>query len=35
VTARLGWEEPIREMEALYNKLAIKSAHSAKFVTQE
>jgi glycosyltransferase involved in cell wall biosynthesis len=23
VTARLGWEEPVREMEALYNKLAI------------
>jgi glycosyltransferase involved in cell wall biosynthesis len=35
VTARLGWEEPVREMEALYNKLAIKSARSAKFVTQE
>jgi glycosyltransferase involved in cell wall biosynthesis len=26
VTARLGWEEPVREMEALYNKLAIKTA---------
>ncbi len=23
VTARLGWEEPVRETEALYNKLAI------------
>jgi glycosyltransferase involved in cell wall biosynthesis len=31
VTARLGWEEPVREMQALYNKLAIKSAPSAKF----
>jgi glycosyltransferase involved in cell wall biosynthesis len=31
VTARLGWEEPVREMEALYNKLAIKAALSAKF----
>jgi len=31
VTERLGWEEPIREMEALYNTLAIKTAHSAKF----
>ena len=35
VTARLGWEEPVREMEALYNKLAIKAAPSAKFVTPE
>jgi glycosyltransferase involved in cell wall biosynthesis len=35
VTARLGWEEPVREMEALYNKLAIKTAPSAKFVTPE
>ena len=35
VTARLGWEEPVREMEALYNKLAIKTALSAKFVTPE
>jgi glycosyltransferase involved in cell wall biosynthesis len=26
VTARLGWEEPVREMEALYNELAIKTA---------
>ena len=31
VTAQLGWEEPVRAMEALYNRLAIKSAHSAKF----
>lgn len=31
VTARLGWEEPVSEMEALYNKLAIKTAPSAKF----
>lgn len=23
VTARMGWEEPVREMEALYNKLAL------------
>jgi glycosyltransferase involved in cell wall biosynthesis len=35
VTARLGWEEPVREMEALYNKLAIKTVPSAKFVTPE
>jgi glycosyltransferase involved in cell wall biosynthesis len=32
VTARLGWDGPVNEMEALYNKLAIKSAPSAKFV---
>jgi glycosyltransferase involved in cell wall biosynthesis len=31
VTARLGWEEPVGEMEALYNKLAIESVSSAKF----
>jgi glycosyltransferase involved in cell wall biosynthesis len=31
VTARLGWEEPVGEMEALYNELAIRSAPSAKF----
>lgn len=31
VTTQLGWEEPVRAMEALYNKLAIRSAHSAKF----
>ena len=31
VTARLGWGEPVSEMETLYNKLAIKSVPSAKF----
>jgi len=31
VTARLGWEEPVRAMEALYNKLAIKSLRGAEF----
>jgi glycosyltransferase involved in cell wall biosynthesis len=35
VTARMGWEGPVREMEALYNKLAIETARSAKFGTQE
>jgi glycosyltransferase involved in cell wall biosynthesis len=30
VAARLGWEEPVREMEALYNRLAIERAPSAK-----
>ena len=30
-TARLGWGEPVREMESLYNRLAIKTAPSAKF----
>jgi glycosyltransferase involved in cell wall biosynthesis len=35
VTARLGWEEPVREMEALYNKLAIKAVPSAKFGAPE
>jgi glycosyltransferase involved in cell wall biosynthesis len=30
VTARLGWEEPVREMEALYNKLAIKATYGAE-----
>jgi glycosyltransferase involved in cell wall biosynthesis len=35
VTARLGWEEPVGEMEALYNKLAIKSVSSAKFGAPE
>lgn len=34
-TARLGWEEPVREMEALYNKLAIKTAAGAKFEALE
>src|SRR5580658_2963367 len=35
VTSRLGWEEPVREMEALYNKLAIKTVPSAKFGAPE
>ncbi|MGB9467391.1 MAG: glycosyltransferase [Candidatus Acidiferrum sp.] len=35
VTARLGWEEPVREMETLYNKLAIRTAPSAKFGASE
>jgi glycosyltransferase involved in cell wall biosynthesis len=35
VTAQLGWEEPVREMEALYNKLAIKTVPSAKFGAPE
>jgi len=35
VTARLGWEEPVREMEAHYNKLAIKTVPSAKFGAPE
>ncbi len=30
-TARLGWEEPVGEMEILYNKLAIVGRSSAKF----
>jgi glycosyltransferase involved in cell wall biosynthesis len=30
VTARLGWEDPVRETEVLYNKLAIKRAPSAE-----
>ena len=30
VTARLGWEEPVGEMEELYNKLANKRAERAK-----
>jgi glycosyltransferase involved in cell wall biosynthesis len=30
VAARLGWEEPVREMEALYDKLAIPPVHSAE-----
>jgi glycosyltransferase involved in cell wall biosynthesis len=34
-TARLGWEEPVREMETLYNSLAIKTAPSAKFEASE
>jgi hypothetical protein len=35
VTRRLGWEEPVGEMEALYNKLAIESVSSAKFGAPE
>jgi glycosyltransferase involved in cell wall biosynthesis len=35
VTARLGWEEPVDSMEALYNKLAIKQVPSAKFEAPE
>jgi glycosyltransferase involved in cell wall biosynthesis len=35
VTSRLGWEEPVREMEALYNKLAIKTVPSAEFGAPE
>ena len=35
VTARLGWDEPVREMEALYNKLAIKTVPSAEFGAPE
>ena len=30
VTSLLGWQEPVREMEALYNRLAIKQARSAE-----
>ena len=30
VTARLGWEEPVGEMEELYNKLAIERAKRAE-----
>jgi len=35
VTARLGWEEPVRETVALYKELANKSAQSAKFGASE
>lgn len=35
VTARLGWEEPVGEMEILYNKLAIAGRSSAKFEAVE
>jgi glycosyltransferase involved in cell wall biosynthesis len=35
VTAGLGWEEPVRLMETLYNKLAIRSESRANFVTVE
>jgi glycosyltransferase involved in cell wall biosynthesis len=31
VTARLGWGGPVREMEALYNKLAIETTYGAEF----
>ncbi|MGB2622005.1 MAG: glycosyltransferase [Candidatus Acidiferrum sp.] len=34
-TARLGWGEPVRELEALYNKLAINAARSAKSEASE
>ncbi len=33
--ARLGWEEPVREMETLYNKLANKTVWSAEFEAPE
>jgi glycosyltransferase involved in cell wall biosynthesis len=35
VTAQLGWQAPVREMEALYNKLAIHGTHGAKFEAPE
>jgi glycosyltransferase involved in cell wall biosynthesis len=35
VTARLGWEQPVCEMEALYNRLAKNRAPSAKFEAPE
>ena len=35
LTDRLGWEEPVREMESLYNRLAKNTAHSAKFEAPE
>jgi glycosyltransferase involved in cell wall biosynthesis len=35
VTARLGWEEPVRQMETLYNKLAKRCEGRANFVTVE
>ena len=35
VTARLGWEEPVGEMETLYYKLAIERRDSAKFEALE
>ncbi len=35
VTAKLGWEGPVREMEVLYNELAIKAVPSAKFGASE
>jgi glycosyltransferase involved in cell wall biosynthesis len=30
ISAQLGWDEPVREMETLYNRLAIKRAASAE-----
>jgi hypothetical protein len=30
VTSRLGWDEPVRDMEALYTSLASGQAVSAK-----
>ena len=35
VTARLGWEEPVRQMETLYNQLAKRCESKANFVTVE
>jgi glycosyltransferase involved in cell wall biosynthesis len=35
LTARLGWEEPVCEMETLYYKLAIERPGSAKFEALE
>jgi glycosyltransferase involved in cell wall biosynthesis len=35
VTARLGWEEPVGEMEILYNKLAMARRGSAEFEALE
>jgi glycosyltransferase involved in cell wall biosynthesis len=35
VTSRLGWDEPVSELEALYNKLAIKTVSSAEFGAPE
>ena len=34
VTTRLGWEEPVREMEKLYNKLANPRQAGTKFETK-
>ncbi len=34
-TAQLGWDEPVRGLEALYNKLAIHTARSAKSEASE
>jgi glycosyltransferase involved in cell wall biosynthesis len=35
VTARLGWEEPVQQMETLYNELAKRCEGRANFVTVE